>query len=109
MKNRKLLAASVLAVSFLLSLSIIQVQAADNDSSITLKKDRSTDLFVLTIRDPDGIQEFSLSPAGKSPYGGGLSGCKKSFSNKTSAFHEFTDFPPVLPASVIAFNTNKTP
>ena len=108
MKNQKLLAASILAVSFLLSLSIIQVQAADNDSSITLKKDRSTDLFVLTIRDPDGIQEFSLSPAGKSPYGGGLSGCKKSFSNNTAVFDEFSDFTPVMPAYVIDCNNNKT-
>src|SRR3990167_542415 len=108
MKNQKLLAASILAVSFLLSLSIIQVQAANNDSSITLKKDRSTDLFVLTIRDPDGIQEFSLSPAGKSPYGGGLSGCKKSFSNNTAVFDEFSDFTPVMPAYVIDCNNNKT-
>ncbi|MDP3784944.1 MAG: LamG-like jellyroll fold domain-containing protein [bacterium] len=108
MKNRKLLAASILAASFLLSLSIIRVEAAANDSSINIKKDPSTGLFILTIRDPDGIQEFSLSPTGKNPYGGGLSGCKKSFSNNTAVFDESSDFEPVMPAYVVDCKNNTT-
>lgn len=108
MKYQKLLAASILALSFLLSLSIIQVQAAAGDSSINLKKDPGTGLFILTIKDPDGIQEFLLFPTGKNPYGGGLSGCKRSFSNNTAVFDESSDFTPVMPAYVIDCKNNKT-
>ena len=104
----KLLATSILAVFFLLSLSIIRVEAAVNDSSVNLKKDQSTGLFVLTIKDPDGILEFSLIPAGKNPYGGGLSGCKKSFSNDTTSFADPSDFTPVMTASIIDCKNNTT-
>src|SRR3989338_6081295 len=89
--NRKVLAAGIVAVSFALGLAGT-VQAAANDSSINLKKDQSTGLFVLTLRDPDGILEFSITPSGKLPYGGGLSGCKNSFVNNTASFADPSDF-----------------
>ncbi|MDP3726255.1 MAG: LamG domain-containing protein [bacterium] len=107
--NRKLFAVSIAAVSLLLmSIAITQVKAATNDSSINLKKDPGSGLFTLTVRDPDGIQEFSLTPAGKSSYGGGLSGCKPSFSSNNVSFADPTDFTPVMSAYVIDCNNNTT-
>lgn len=91
-----------------MSLGIIRVQAAANDSSINLKKDPGSDFFTLTIRDPDGIQEFSLSPVKDFRYGGLLSGCKKSFSNNNVSFHDPADFTPVMPAYVIDCKNNTT-
>ena len=75
----KLLAASILVLSFLLSLATIHVEAAVNDSSINFKKPPGSEAFTLTIRDPDGVQEFSLSLAGRYAYGGGLSSCPTTF------------------------------
>jgi hypothetical protein len=106
--NRKFLAASILVISFLLGLALIHVQAATNDSSISLKKDKSTGLFVLTIRDPDGILEFSMTPTGKLPYSGGLSGCKTSFINNNTVFNESSDFNPAMLARVVDCKNNTT-
>ena len=106
--NKKLLAASILAISFLLGLALIHVQAAASDSSISLKKDNSTGLFILTLRDPDGILEFSMTPTGKLPYSGGLSGCKSSFVNNTTVFDESNDFTPVMRAFIVDCKNNTT-
>ncbi|MDO8600121.1 MAG: LamG-like jellyroll fold domain-containing protein [bacterium] len=88
-------------------MAVIHVQAAANDSSIQLKKDPSSGLFTLTVRDPDGIQEFSLSPVGQSRYGGGLSGCNKTFSNN-NVLLDSDGFVPMMPAYVIDCNNNTT-
>ncbi len=104
--NKKALAFAILLAGLFISLSIIQVQAAANDSSITLKKDPGTGLFVLTIKDPDGIQEFSLAPASGSSYGGGLSGCPTTFSINNVSFADPSDFQPVMPAYVTDCHNN---
>ena len=100
---------SVLAMLFvcmLMSVSIAQVRAAANDSSITLKEDPTSKRFTLTIKDPDGIQEFSLKPAVQFPYGGSLSSCPKSFSITEVSFIDPTDFEPTMPAYVIDCKNN---
>lgn len=99
--NKKTLAAIILLAGLLISLSIRQVRAAANDSSITLKKDPASGLFTLTVRDPDGIQEFSMTPVGKFPYGGGLSNCPRTFSINNVSFDQSSDFTPVMPGYVI--------
>lgn len=98
----------MLAMVVMFGMAVAHTQAAANDSSVTIKKDLSSGLFVLTVRDPDGIQEFSLVSEGKLPYGGGLSGCKKSFSNDNVRFVDPEDFTPVMRASVIDCNNNTT-
>ena len=105
--NRKLFMMSAAGALLLLGLVVTYAEAAANDSSITLKKDPSSELFTLTIKDPDGIQEFSLMPPGKLSYGGGLSGCKSSFSSNNVTFADPGDFVPVMSAYVIDCN-NKT-
>ncbi|MDP3770101.1 MAG: LamG domain-containing protein [Candidatus Sungbacteria bacterium] len=107
-RTSKLLALGLLVFSFLLSLTIVHVQAASNDSSINIKQDLGGDLYTLTIRDPDGIQEFSLSLVGRYNYGGGLSSCPKSFSSNNISFVAPSDFTPVMPAYVIDCKNNKT-
>lgn len=106
--GNKVLAIAVLLFGILISLSIVQVQAATSDSAVSFKKDPSTDLFTLTIKDPDGLQEFSLTPASKSSYGGGLSGCPKTFSINNVSFTDPADFEPVMSAYVIDCKNNTT-
>ncbi|TSC77385.1 MAG: hypothetical protein G01um101429_1085 [Parcubacteria group bacterium Gr01-1014_29] len=106
--NKQLLAVSILVCSFLLSLAIIHVEAASNDSSINIKKDPFTGKFVLTIKDPDGVQEFSLSLVGRYSYGGGLNSCPKSFSSDGVSLMDPSDFTPVMPAYIVDCKNNKT-
>lgn len=106
--NRKFLAASILAISFVLSLALIHAEAASNDSSIKIEKDPFSGKFTLTMKDPDGIQEFSLSLVGRYSYGGGLSSCPKSFSSNNVSLMDPSDFTPVMPAYIIDCKNNKT-
>src|SRR3989338_10467904 len=99
--NRRLWAVSILAISFVLSLVFIQAEAASNDSSIKIEKDPYSGKFTLTFKDPDGIQEFSLSLVGRYSYGGGLSSCPKSFSSDNVSFVDPSDFAPVMPAYIV--------
>ena len=108
MTTSKLLAASMLSLLFLLSAAIIHIEAAANDSSINFKKDIGSDLFMLVIRDPDGIQEFSLSPVAQFRYGGLLSGCNTSFSINNVSFVDPVDFKPAMPAYVVDCKNNQT-
>lgn len=106
--NRKLLAVSALAILFLVSVALTEVGASANDSSIILKKPPGAERFILTIKDPDGVQEFSLSPVAQFRYGGILSGCNKSFSSDNVFFNDPVDFTPVMPAYVVDCQNNTT-
>lgn len=106
--SRKLLAVSALAIAFLVSVALTEAGASANDSSIILKKPPGAERFILTIKDPDGVQEFSLSPVAQFRYGGILSGCNKSFSSDNVSFNDPVDFTPVMPAYVIDCQNNTT-
>lgn len=108
MTSKKISAIGILGLAVVFGLTIIRADAAGNDSSIGFKKDPVSGLFTLTIKDPDGIQEFSLSLAGELPYGGGLSGCPRSFANDNVRFRDPDHFTPVMHAYVIDCNNNKT-
>ena len=43
----------------------------------------SSGLYLLEIKAPNGIKEFSFTSEGSNPYSGGLSGCPKDYSNRT--------------------------
>ena len=107
-RSIKFLFASMLACALVFSFALTRVDAAANDASIGLKKDTVSGLFTFTIRDPDGVQEFSLSLVGDFPYGGGLSGCPRAFNNNNVRFLDPDHFTPVMPAYVIDCNNNKT-
>ena len=108
MTNQKFIAATILAFAAVFSFAIVRVDAATADSSISFKKDPISGLFALAIRDPDGVQEFSLSIPGELAYGGGLSGCPGSFSNSNVRFLDPDHFTPVMHAYVIDCKNNKT-
>ncbi len=77
-------------------------QSGSSNSFVELKKDKSSGLFTLTMRDPQGIQEFSLKPAGnKLPYSGLLSGCPSSRVLTNVLFSEPEDFTPNMDVLII--------
>ncbi|MEK9170497.1 MAG: hypothetical protein AAB674_02510 [Patescibacteria group bacterium] len=43
----------------------------------------SSGLYLLEIKAPNGIKEFSFTSEGSNPYSGGLSGCPNDYSNRT--------------------------
>lgn len=78
---------------------IIRAEAAGN-AAIHLKKD-SNGLFLLTIKDPEGIREFSLEPPAKSRYAGEIPGCPRTFQSTNVLFADPGDFTPVMNAYVV--------
>ncbi|MEK7560056.1 MAG: hypothetical protein AAB522_02030, partial [Patescibacteria group bacterium] len=49
------------------------------NGSLSLVEDLQSDLFTLTVSDPDGVASFALEfKTGKLPYSGDLSGCQRS-------------------------------
>jgi hypothetical protein len=108
--HKKVAAALLFVGGLLVSLSVLlQAEAAAEDSSISFKKDPGSGYFSLTVRDPDGIQEFTLQPVDRSSYGGGLSNCPKTFtSNNVTYFSDPSDFNPPLAATVRDCNNNTT-
>ena len=96
--SRGLVFALALGAVLVTAASALQAQSANN-AAIHLKKD-SNGLFLLTIRDPDGIREFSLEPATKGPYGGAIQDCPRIFQSANVLFTDPADFTPVMNASV---------
>ncbi|OGY64768.1 MAG: hypothetical protein A3I24_04445 [Candidatus Harrisonbacteria bacterium RIFCSPLOWO2_02_FULL_41_13b] len=94
---------AVLASGFIIQATYAQVS---RNSSISFKKD-SQGLFTVTIRDPQGIKEFSLQPKGKFPYGGGISQCPTSRVIANVAFDDPFDFTPAMGAYVIDCQNNQ--
>ncbi|MBI2640165.1 MAG: hypothetical protein HYW90_04760 [Candidatus Sungbacteria bacterium] len=98
MKNyKKSLWALTVLGSLLVGFGVVYAQVKQN-ASVTLQK-QTQGLFELTIRDPDGIQSFSLQPVGKSSYGGEVR-CPKTYSSKNVVF-SFEDFTPPMKAYVV--------
>ena len=107
MSNNTFLAAVIMGMALVLGIGIIQAQAqASRNSSISFKKD-SNNLFIITIRDPQGIKEFSLQPPGKFSYGGEISGCPTSRKIDNVVFDDPFDFTPAMNAYVVDCSGNK--
>ncbi len=95
------------AISAFFTTFALNVYAAPNNASIILKENASG-LVDFTIKDPDGILEFSFMPSGKSPYGGTLSGCLGTFTHTDTAFVSPIDFTPSMKATIIDCKNNTT-
>lgn len=78
-----------------MGLLALEADAGAGNASVTFKKELSG-LFTITIRDSDGIKEFSLVPVGKLPYGGSIGGCPTTRKIDNSVFDESSDFTPVM-------------
>ncbi len=82
--------------------------AESGQASIQLKKNNSTGLFNLAIRDPQGVKEFSMVPTGKFPYGGVIGGCPRAHILDNALFEDPADFTPEMPATVTDCSGNIT-
>lgn len=80
-------------------------QVGAGNASLGLKKDL-TGLFILTVKDPDGIQEFWLTPPGKTRYGGQVN-CPRTFVNNTVVLDAPADFTPTLGAYIVDCQGNR--
>ncbi len=99
--DNKIASVLILAVVALAAFVIAYyAEAAKRDASVSLQREPGVGLFILTIRDPDGIREFSLQPPGKPSYGGEVK-CPASFSSKNIVFDPVGDFTPAMNAYVI--------
>ena len=104
----QIITAAILTLGVFFSFLIIQAnaQSSGRNASISLKKDFNN-LFIITIKDPQGIKEFSLQPPGKFSYGGEISGCPASRKIDNVVFDDPTDFTPAMNAYVVDCNGNK--
>ncbi|MDP3762535.1 MAG: hypothetical protein Q8Q97_00490 [bacterium] len=85
-----------------LLITAMQVSAAGGNASLTLQKDKSTDLFILNMRDSQGIRSFALVfPTDKLPYSGDLGGCPPSRKIDNVLINEISDFKPSLKAVIV--------
>ncbi len=92
---------AVFAVGAALALGalIIRAEGAGN-AVIYLKKD-TNGLFLLTIKDPEGIREFSLEPPARGRYAGEIGGCPRTFQSANVLFTDPGDFTPVMNAYIV--------
>ena len=103
MKN-KLLQISIIA--FAMFFGIYVYAQSTGNASIVLKK-QSNGLFTLTMKDPQGIKEFSLNPPDKLPYSAQLGNCPTTRESTNVTFNDPADFTPQMTAFIIDCGDNK--
>ena len=80
----------------------MQVSAAGGNATLSLQKDKSTDLFILNMRDSQGIRSFALVfPTDKLPYSGDLGGCPPSRKTDNILINDPSDFKPMMKAVIV--------
>ncbi|HEY4499775.1 MAG TPA: hypothetical protein VJH70_01390 [Candidatus Paceibacterota bacterium] len=102
------LAVVIVLFAALVSVLIIQKTYAQvsNNAAVSFKKD-GNGLFTITIRDPQGIQEYSFKAPDKLPYGGGITGCPTSRTITNVVFNDPADFTPSMEAFVVDCKDNR--
>lgn len=96
--------------SIFAALLIIGVaQSAENNSTLTLQKDKGNGLFILNMKDSQGIKSFSLVfPTDKLPYSGDLTGCPPSRKIDNITINDPSDFKPLMNAVILDCQGNET-
>lgn len=99
-----------LSVVSLMSLFVFAVVfAADSNANLSLQKDKGTGLFILNMRDSQGIKSFSLVfPTDKLPYSGDLNGCPTSRKIDNITINDPSDFKPLMNAVILDCQGNET-
>lgn len=82
-----------------------EAQSVSGNAAVHFKKDL-TGLFIVTVKDPDGIKEFWLTPKGKGRYGGEID-CPRVFVNNTVQLEDPGDFTPTLGVYVVDCRGNR--
>ncbi|GEM_PF-1707247 len=76
--------------------------AAVENATIQFKRNPATGLFTISIKDPQGIKELNIVPAGnKFPYGGAMGGCPRSHLIDNTVFDDPTDFTPYMKVIIV--------
>ena len=84
-------------------------ESADNNATLSLKRDPGSGLFVLKMSDSQGIKNFSLVyPTDKFPYSGALGGCPKSNTIDNVLMEVPADFTPLMNAAILDCQGNET-
>ena len=101
-KTQTAILASALLVGLAVTASINLASAQVENATIQFKKNPSTGLFTISFKDPQGLRELIIKPAGdKLPYGGVLSGCPRSHIIDNSVFNDPVDFDPFLKVTIV--------
>ena len=88
---------------------VVYAESADNNANLSLVKDKGTGLFILNMKDAQGIKSFSLVfPTDKLPYGGDLSGCSASKKIDNITISDPSDFRPLMNAVILDCQGNET-
>ena len=82
-------------------------QTAGN-GSLSLIEDLQSDLFTLTVSDPEGVASFALEFKGKLPYSGDLSGCQRSKSINNIAAISDSDLTETVKGRVVDCQGSET-
>lgn len=97
----------LLVASLMLLNSPVSAQSAN--ATISLNKDKSSGLFILNMRDSQGIKSFSLVfPTDKLPYSGDLNGCPASRKIDNITINDPSDFKPLMNAVILDCQGNET-
>ena len=87
---------------FMIFVLLAHAQTSGGNASLSLKKDAFTGLFILNMRDPQGIRSFQLIfPNDNPPYGGDLGGCPQTRKNDNVTLRDPSDFNPQLKGIII--------
>src|SRR3989338_4241878 len=80
------------------------------NASLTLTKDQGTGFFILTLKDPEGIQSFFLDPQNSNlPYSGDLPQCPQTKKiDNIAYFNDPADFEPPMKAFISDCQGSKT-
>lgn len=104
---KKYAASMIVAASFLGLVFVVDAQTGSSaNSSVSFKKDPASDLFAVTLKDPDGIRSFSLQAVDKGNYGGDLGKCPTLRVIDSVSFHDPGDFTPVMKVEITDCNDN---
>lgn len=97
----------LLIASLMLLNSPVSAQSAN--ATLSLNKDKSTGLFILNLRDSQGIKSFSIVfPTDKLPYSGDLNGCPQSKKIDNITISDPADFAPLMNAVILDCQGNET-
>ena len=103
MKNKFI---SILVITFAMFFGVYVYAQSTGNASITLKK-QSNGYFTLTMKDSQGIKEFSLNPPDKLPYSAQLTNCPQTKESTNVSFTDPGDFTPQMTAYIIDCKDNK--
>lgn len=107
--SKRFIGIGILVAAILLSATLVlqaQAQSSNRNSSISFKKE-SSGFFTVTIKDSQGIKEFSLKSPVKFPYGSEIKNCPTTKKLDNVTFDDPGDFTPFMEGLVVDCQDNR--